>query len=181
VASLLFYSRLVNAPLKFQILKFLFILLKLDLEKGVGQMTGERYKVLVVDDESSIRDIICETLALKGHLGFHAASGTEALEKFSAEDFDAAVIDVSMPQMDGISLTREIVKRKPDFPIMIMTGFKDAKINSHPVDEEALSAGAIDFLEKPFVIEVIDNLQKESSEKIRVLEHDLEELKKKLS
>jgi len=176
-------------------------------------MAGECYKVLVVDDESSIRDIICETLALKGHQGFHAANGTEALEKFSSENFDAAVIDVSMPQMDGITLTREILKQKPEFPIMIMTGFKDAKINTHPVDEEAISAGAIDFLEKPFIIEVfwlrfykmmvnyktlfemrakqealhkignemIDNLQKESREKIRALENDLEKLRKKLS
>ncbi len=175
-------------------------------------MAGEHYKVLVVDDEAAIRDIICETLERKGHQGFQAANGREALEKFSSENFDAAVIDVAMPQMDGITLTREIVKRKPDFPIMIMTGFKDAKINSHPVNEEAISAGAIDFLEKPFAVEafwlrfyktminyktlfemrvkqedlqkisneMIGDLQKESREKIRALESDLEKMQKKL-
>ncbi len=176
-------------------------------------MAGEHYKVLVVDDEPAIRNIICEILAKKGHQGFHAANGIEALEKLPAENFDAAVIDVTMPKMDGITLTREIIKRKPDFPIMIMTGFKDAKINAHPVDEAAISAGAIDFLEKPFSVEgfwlrfykmmincrtifemnakqealqkigneMIGDLQKESNEKIRALENDLEALRKKIS
>ena len=175
-------------------------------------MAGEQYKVLVVDDESEIRDIICSTLTLRGHQGFHAANGTEALEKFSSENFDAAVVDVAMPIMDGITLTREILKRKPGFPIMIMTGFKDAQINKHPVNEEAILAGAIDFLEKPFSIEgfwlrfhkmmincktifemnakqealqkigneMIGDLQKESREKIRALENELEELRKKI-
>ena len=116
-------------------------------------MAEEHYRVLVLDDEAEIREIICSTLALKGHQGFQAANGSEALGKFSAENFDAAVVDVSMPEMDGITLTRKILNLKPAFPVMIMTGFKDAQINNHPVNEEAISAGAVDFLEKPFSLE----------------------------
>jgi DNA-binding NtrC family response regulator len=55
-----------------------------------------------------------------------------------------------MPKMDGITLTKEIMKRNPEFPIMIMTAFAKDSYMGRPVNEEAILAGAIDFLEKPF-------------------------------
>ena len=52
--------------------------------------------------------------------------------------------------MDGITLTKEIMKRNPEFPIMIMTAFAKDSYMGRPVNEEAILAGAIDFLKKPF-------------------------------
>ena len=176
-------------------------------------MESETYKVLVVDDEQGIREVICSTLSQRGHVCDQAADGQEALEKFSHEKYDAAVIDFSMPKMNGIVLMREILKIKPEFPIMIMTGFKDAQFEGTSIDEKAVAAGATDFLEKPFTIEgfwlrfykmienfkillqmkarqedlhkisneMIGDLQKESREKIQLLEKELEALKKKLN
>jgi DNA-binding NtrC family response regulator len=175
-------------------------------------MAEEHYKILVVDDQGDIREIISSILTARGHFCEHASNGLEALEKFNNEKYDAAIIDVVMPKMDGITLTKEIMKRNPEFPIMIMTGFAKDGYMGHPVNEEAISAGAIDFLEKPFTIEgfwlrfckmmnnfrlifqmktyhaeiqkrsseMIGSLQQESMEKIRALETEIEELKKKL-
>ncbi len=170
------------------------------------------YRVLVVDDEEGIREIVSSVLGQRGNICDQASDGQEALEKLSREKYDAAVIDFSMPKMNGIVLTREILKSNPDFPVMIMTGFKDAQFEGQPIDEKAVSAGAIDFLEKPFSIEgfwlrfykmmensktmlqlkarqedlhkisnvMIGELQRESREKIQLLEREIEGLKKKL-
>ena len=94
------------------------------------------YRVLVVDDEEGIREIVCSVLRQRGNICDQASDGPEALEKLSQGKYDAAVIDFSMPKMNGIVLMREILKSNPDFPVMIMTGFKDAEFEGKPIDEK---------------------------------------------
>ncbi len=107
-------------------------------------MSPNTYKVIVVDDEDNIKDLIKELLTLKGHKCFTASNGKEALEKLSSDNFDSAIIDIVMPEMDGITLTKEILKKYPDIAIMVMTGFADYTA------KEALDSGASDFINKPF-------------------------------
>ena len=108
-------------------------------------MPDPTYKVLIVDDDPFIRRLISSILTLKGHQCEEANDGIEALEKFTKNPFDAVITDIRMPRMDGIDLTRELLKLQPALPIIVMTGSHDISIA-----EEAILARASDFLNKPF-------------------------------
>ena len=110
------------------------------------------YRVLIVDDDGMIRNLISTILSTKRHLLEQASSGKEALEKASQGKFDAAVVDVVMPGMDGITLTRELLKRLPDLPVMIMTGYSQTNYMKVPINEAAFIAGAAEFIDKPFTV-----------------------------
>jgi diguanylate cyclase (GGDEF)-like protein len=83
-----------------------------------------------------------------GHSCETAKDGIEALEIIKKNSFDSAVIDIVMPLMDGITLTRELVNLYPNLPVMIMTGHAD----EHSA-ESAIAAGAREFIKKPFSID----------------------------
>ena len=110
------------------------------------------YRVLIVDDDGMIRNLISTILSTKRHLLEQASSGKEALEKAIQGKFDAAVVDVVMPGMDGITLTRELLKRLPDLPVMIMTGYSQTNYMKMPINEAAFVAGAVEFIDKPFTV-----------------------------
>jgi diguanylate cyclase (GGDEF)-like protein len=115
-------------------------------EKDVLFMSG--YNILVVDDEVSTRDLISALLMSKGHRCDTASDGIEALKKISQTAYDAVITDIVMPNLDGLSLTREISKRSQDLPVMVITGFVDERTSL-----EVLDAGAMDFITKPFSTE----------------------------
>ena len=106
------------------------------------------YRILIVDDEEMVRDFVVSLLSKYGHICEMAKDGIEASEKIKNNSFDAAVIDIVMPHMDGITLTKELVKLNPDLPIIIMTGHAD----EHSAGS-AIVAGAREFIKKPFSID----------------------------
>jgi len=108
---------------------------------------GFSYKILVADDEEPVRNFIVSFLSKYGHSCETAKDGVEALEIIKKNSFDSAVIDIVMPLMDGITLTRDLVNLYPSFPVMIMTGNAD----EHSA-ESAFAAGALEFIKKPFSI-----------------------------
>ena len=79
-------------------------------------------RVLVVDDELPILDVVASLLHRLGHVSETASSGAEALSKFEANDFDLFLIDFHMPGMTGDQLARELKKRKPGVPVVVITG-----------------------------------------------------------
>jgi len=105
------------------------------------------YRVLIVDDEKSVSNLMVSIFFKYGHSCETAKDGIEALEKIKKNSFDSAVIDIVMPLMDGITLTRELVNLYPNLPVMIMTGYAD----EHSA-ESAIAAGAQEFIKKPFSI-----------------------------
>jgi len=105
-------------------------------------------KILIVDDEKTMSSLLVSLLSKQGHECQTAKDGIEALEKIKKVSFDAAVIDVVMPLMDGITLTGELLKLYPNLPIMIMSGHAD----DHSA-ETAIAAGAREFIKKPFFID----------------------------
>src|SRR4030042_6598615 len=109
---------------------------------------GISYKVLIIDDEKMIRNLLVSLFSEHGHNCETAKDGIEALEIIKKNSFDSAVIDIVMPLMDGITLTRELVNLHPDLPIMVMTGHAD----EHSA-ESAIAAGAREFIKKPFSID----------------------------
>jgi len=104
-----------------------------------------QYKILVVDDEESVRNLIVTLLSRSGHSSITAVDGVDALDRMKGNKIDAVITDIKMPNMDGVALTVEILKRYPGLPILVMTAF----------DEEysagaAIAAGAREYIKKPF-------------------------------
>jgi DNA-binding NtrC family response regulator len=112
----------------------------------IDQMS--KFKVLIVDDDMHVRNIVKEMLSLMEHSCHLAADGDEALSKAGTEYFDAVITDVQMPRMDGITLTRELHKRNPLLPVMVMTGFADLECGNNAIVN---SKGII--ISKPFTAE----------------------------
>ncbi len=106
------------------------------------------YRVLIVDDEEPVSNLIVSLFSKYGHSCETAKDGIEALEKIKKNAYDSAVIDVVMPLMDGITLTKELLKLHPKFPVMIMTGHADEHSAA-----SAIVAGAREFIKKPFSID----------------------------
>ena len=111
-------------------------------EVSVGNEDHQR--VLLVDDEASIRRILETRLKMVGYDVYTAADGEEAVNAFNKYNPDLVVLDVMMPKMDGYGVTREI-RRTSDVPIIILTALGD-------VSERitGLELGADDYVVKPF-------------------------------
>ncbi len=101
-------------------------------------------RILVVDDEQGIRDLVCDILASDGYEVDAAPSAAAALELLARRDFAIVLSDVKMPGMSGIELLAEIKKRRPALPVILLTAF-----GTIPQAVEAIREGALDFLEKP--------------------------------
>ena len=101
-------------------------------------------RILVVDDEQSMRDTLHIMLEKEGFVIDSAVNGVEALEKFKSEKYDLVLTDLKMPELDGIELIEALVSLG-EVPIIIMTAYatKDEAI-------KALNLGASFFIEKPF-------------------------------
>ena len=102
-------------------------------------------KVLVVDDEQDIVEVIQDRLEAYGFTVVTAGNGLEALKKLSMERFDGIFLDIKMPEMGGIETLEEIRKRDTKIPVIIITSSstKDAAI-------AAIAKGANEYVLKPF-------------------------------
>src|SRR6266436_142241 len=102
-------------------------------------------RVLVVDDEQSLRKVLAATLQREGYEVTVCADGEEAIAALERDGADVVVTDLVMPRMDGLALLRKVVARHPDVPVIVVTAH--GRIDSAV---EAMKAGAFDFLAKPF-------------------------------
>jgi len=105
-------------------------------------------KILVVDDERAVRESLRRALALEGYEVDLAENGEEALERLGRAEPDAVILDVLMPGMDGLEVSRRLRKRGSHVPILMLTA-RDAVENR----VEGLDAGADDYVTKPFALE----------------------------
>ena len=106
---------------------------------------NRRQRVLVVDDEASIRDLLSKTLALAEYDVDTAPDGTSALDRIRAFGYDLLIADLKMPGMDGLTLIRQARRIKADLPVIIITGFST---ESSAID--AVNLGVAGYLTKPF-------------------------------
>lgn len=104
-----------------------------------------RSRVLVVDDESSIRELLQKTLALAEYDVDTAPDGRVALERLRLSNYDLLIADLKMPGMDGLTLIREAKRLKTDLPVIIITGF-----STESSAIEAVNLGVAGYLTKPF-------------------------------
>ncbi len=101
-------------------------------------------KILVIDDEQSIRKTLKEILEYEEHQVDTAKDGFEGLDKIKNSQYDVILLDIKMPQMDGIEVLEKIMSISPDTPVIMITGHGTIE-----TAVEALKKGAYDFLEKP--------------------------------
>ena len=102
-------------------------------------------KVLVVDDEEDIIEVIQDRLEAYGFTVSTAGTGLQALKKLSMEKFDGIFLDIRMPEMSGIEALEEIRKNGLTIPVIILTSS-----STKDVALEAMAKGANDYLLKPF-------------------------------
>ncbi len=104
-----------------------------------------RPRILVVDDEASIRDLLAKTLALAEYDVDVAPDGRSALDRMRMYPYDLLIADLKMPGMDGLAVIREAKRYKADLPVIIITGF-----STESSAIEAVNLGVAGYLTKPF-------------------------------
>ena len=108
-------------------------------------------KILVVDDEECVRELLCDVLEREGYQVVAASDGREALELFSNDEFDGVFTDVRMPEMSGLELAREMRRKSPRMPMAMITGWGDPLA---PEDQNQVDW----ILSKPFELERITEI-----------------------
>jgi two-component system, NtrC family, response regulator AtoC len=121
-------------------------------------------RVLVADDERNLRELIIRELGRRGHEVDGAADGVSALERIRESSYDVAVLDMRMPQKQGIDVLRELAGMPEAPQVIVMTGFQDVA-----TAVEAMKLGAYDYLTKPTKIEELDIVVRKAAEKGQLL------------
>ncbi len=105
-------------------------------------------RILIVDDEYPVRFALSEVLKKNEFATLEASSGVEAVKILKENDVDLVLLDVAMPEMDGIETLQELGRIKPNVPVIIVTGHGDIA-----TAVRATKLGAYDFLTKPPQVE----------------------------
>jgi two-component system response regulator PilR (NtrC family) len=125
-------------------------------------------KILVIDDEKSILDLLTVVFEKEGYVVKTSLSATRAVELLGNEDFDMIITDIKMPKMNGMELLRYVRQNRPDIPIVMITAYGTIK-----QAVEALKAGAMDYIVKPFDVEELKIIVAQGLEKKRLREENL--------
>lgn len=112
--------------------------------------TGDRFNILVVDDEAVIREGMRRILEADGYAVDTSASGYVAIEAIQGKSFDLVITDLKMPGMDGIEVLKAIKVLQPEVPVILITGYSTVD-----TAVEAMKNGAFDYIAKPFTAEQI--------------------------
>lgn len=128
-------------------------------------------KVLVVDDERSVRESLAMILEDDGYVVVSAKDGEEALQKIKELNIDLVILDVLMPKMKGTEVLKEILEIKENLPVIMISGHADIETSV-----ASLKNGAIDFIEKPLIKGKILVTVKNALQ-LRILEKENKELK----
>ncbi len=107
------------------------------------------YKIFIVEDEEKLREVLCDYFKSKGELPVEAGDGIQALALLEEQEFDAVLLDIMMPGLDGLSVCRA-VRKSNDVPIVFLIALSD--------EEDKLlgyELGADDYVTKPFSLSVL--------------------------
>lgn len=136
--------------------------------------------ILVVDDEKEMGEFFSYLLENKGHRVAVALTGAEARETFNKEKFHLAIVDLKLPDTDGLMLLREFKAVQPECEVLMMTGYSTVKSAV-----EAIQSGAFDYLEKPFediseLEEIIERALERATAKAEVFSEKREKILKEI-
>jgi len=113
-------------------------------------LTHTKAKILVVDDDTNLLDLLVDTLTTVGYQAVAAPGGAEALMKLNEEKFDLMISDIKMPGIDGLALLKKVRRHYPQLPVLFITGVASPEIIGR--------ASPDGFLAKPFRINHMEEL-----------------------
>lgn len=108
-------------------------------------MTDESQNIYILDDDEAVRESLAALLEIHGYNTRSFSTATAFLEILPAPEADCLLLDVRLPDMDGLEVLKKLSVQTPSLPVIMITGHGDV-----PMAVEALHAGASDFIEKPF-------------------------------
>ncbi len=111
----------------------------------------QRHRILVVDDQESMRVLLQDLLEAVGYDVTLAEGGREALEILAEKSFDLVLSDLNMPGMDGTALLGEIKNRYPELPVVIITGY-----GTFHTEKRVMREGASGYISKPCTLAKIE-------------------------
>ena len=117
---------------------------------STGEITENQPRILVVDDEESVRHNLAELLEIKNFCVTATESAEQALQLLEQNAFDLVLSDLLMPRIDGIALAKAIKEMGVNVPVVVMTGYASIE-----TAVESMKAGASDFITKPFNMDQI--------------------------
>ena len=133
-------------------------------------------RILIVDDETDFLEIMAERMSARGIEVATAPSAQEALRQVEAGSFDAVILDLKMPEVDGLETLKAIKARQPEAQVILLSG--QASLQDGIA---AMKLGALDFLEKPADMNVLmEKIRKAQARKMLVVERQVEEKVKKI-
>lgn len=113
-------------------------------------------KILIMDDEAGMRDILVSILKSAGHSLLQVEDGKQAIDTARKEKPDLAILDMRVPDMDGLEVLSELKTTDPSLPCIMLSGFGDAETAA-----AAIKKGAFDYISKPFKVgEVLEIINK---------------------
>ena len=107
------------------------------------------YRVLIVEDEPKLREILCDYFRSKGEIPIEAENGTSALELAENDEFDAILLDIMIPELDGFGVCRAL-RKNSDVPIIFLTALSDEDDKLYGYE-----LGADDYVTKPFTMSIL--------------------------
>ena len=133
-------------------------------------------KILLVDDETDFLEVMSERIEARGMEVTKADSAVKALEQVEAGGYDAIILDLMMPGMDGLQTLKAIKEKNPDIQVILLTGHATVEKGI-----EAMKLGAMDFLEKPADIDKLTGIiKKAQARKMVIIEKKMEEKMKQI-
>ena len=128
-------------------------------------------KVLLVDDEEEFLELMAERLVARGIEVSKSSSAEDALSRIETDMFDAVILDLQMPGMNGLEALRQIKERRPEIQVILLTGHATVEKGV-----EAIKLGAMDFVEKPADLEVLEEkITRAHKKKMLIVEKDSQE------
>ena len=128
-------------------------------------------RILLVDDEKKFLDAMSARMEARGMEVSTSESAEEALDMLAKEAYDAVILDLRMPEMDGIEALKRMKEKRPEVQIILLTGHATVEEGV-----EAIKLGAMDFLEKPADLDAISEKIKKAKEKkmliVNEMDHD---------
>jgi len=136
-------------------------------------------RILLIDDEKAILDLLSVIFKKMGYQVETSLSAARALKLFEKEDFDLIISDIKMPEISGMQILKSVKKTNPDVPFIIITAYGTIK-----QAVEALKAGAMDYIVKPFDVEELKIIVEKGLEQVHLRKENVflkKELKEKYS
>ncbi|MFH1942839.1 MAG: response regulator [bacterium] len=115
--------------------------------------------ILIVDDEQIVLDVLQRILLYLGYKVVITDTGEQAMEEFSTQEFDLVLMDVMMPGKNGFKVAREMIDKKPDQKIVIITGLSEDAVFSQPISDDV---HVKHVLSKPFTLENVKAVLEEA-------------------